>query len=196
MAHYLTAATVGEIFALRTGGAGLREIARELGVSKNTVARYVGANRLTSICPCGKPAGHKGWCQDRIAKSARRQAYLAGEPVPPAVPPRSRIKRVVLEKRVWLGLEPFCGKRLPEDEWFAAIGEINRLTQRLRNDVREDVRQEMFVSCLEGRCPRAELERAIPTFWGFVTRGFVWRNENAAYDVANIFYAGEMEEAA
>ena len=194
MANYLPSSTVGELHALRQGGAGVREIARVLGISKNTVSRYL-PDKNTASCPCGKLAGHNGWCAHRLDKSERRQAYLSGAPVPPAPSRRSRVLEAVSEKRTWLGLERFMGCRLPADEMYGAIGEINRLTARLHSQIRDDVRHEMIVSCLEGRCPRSDLERAVPTFISFVMRCFVWREDAIDYDISGVAYSGSFQVA-
>lgn len=53
-------------------GATVRKVAVRAHVAKATAKRY----RPTAVpdCPCGQPAGHRGWCSFRFSRSTRRQA--------------------------------------------------------------------------------------------------------------------------
>jgi transposase len=61
-------------------GESVREAAKEVGVAKNTVLRIRERikEELPEKCGCGRPAGHKGWCKGRLAKSPERQAVVRG----------------------------------------------------------------------------------------------------------------------
>lgn len=61
-------------------GASVREAAKEVGVAKKTVLRIRERikEELPEKCGCGRPAGHKGWCKGRLAKSPERQAVVRG----------------------------------------------------------------------------------------------------------------------
>ena len=175
MANYLPDEVIADIRALRSGGKSIRAISRQLGISKNTVSRYVNFNDGAQ-CDCGKPAGHKGWCQPMYAKSTARQAFHASRrgvriTVPPQ-PRRSRVTEARAEKMRWLGLaEQNCTTLLPRSVWDEIFHEIADRTRRVDFQIREDVRHEMFLACIQGRLPRTDIKRAVTTFITFVMRG-------------------------
>lgn len=66
---------------LLIGGYSQRQVCAKAGLYGHTVAALTAELRLAGMmptyCPCGGKAGHRGWCKDRFARSARRQAVLA-----------------------------------------------------------------------------------------------------------------------
>lgn len=57
-----------------------REIRRQTGSHSTTVAKiraiqekFIGEPIL---CPCGRPANHRGWCRERLKRSPKRRAFL------------------------------------------------------------------------------------------------------------------------
>ena len=63
---------------LLAAGHGVRAVAAEVGVAKNTVTRYrqLLLRHAAPRCPCGAPIGHNGFCAWRFARSPRRQALI------------------------------------------------------------------------------------------------------------------------
>src|SRR6185312_55010 len=64
---------------LTTPGYSVRQVMRETEAGRDVVLRYRKAlYRLGHLpaCPCGKEAGHNGWCQWRAANSEARIARL------------------------------------------------------------------------------------------------------------------------
>lgn len=67
------------IILLTVLGCSIRQVARAVGVAKNTVIRY---KRLfvdvedIRPCECGQPASHKGWCSSRYSHSEARQKTM------------------------------------------------------------------------------------------------------------------------
>lgn len=174
MANFLPAEVVERMRQLRRDGHSLRKISRELGVSPNTVGRYLSAED-GARCECGEAAGHKGWCKSRYAESAARQAFHAKRrgvfldvPTPKIA---SRVTESIREKRIWVGALRTATTPLPGVEWFGAIGEVERATRTVERVIRDDVRHEMIVACLEGRLQRKDIGRSVMTFVGFVWRG-------------------------
>lgn len=178
MANHLPPETLNKMKALRNEGATMRSISRLLGISTNTVRKYISSDD-GQTCDCGLPVGHKGWCKERYSKSIARQAFQASRRgvniiVPPS-PKYSRVSDAVALKRRWLGLDDGFFKPLPRDERYGAIGEVMHVTRKCSLQVREDVRQEMILRVFEGRVPRKDIRRAYLTFYGYFMRGMVLR---------------------
>lgn len=87
MSNYLKSGKVREIFLAILDGKGIRETARDMAVSSNTVLRYADTLRwltrhgydefsIPESCLCGQMWGHRGWCSYRYAKSVRRQKFM------------------------------------------------------------------------------------------------------------------------
>ena len=55
-------------------GATARKVSKAAGVAKRTAVSY----RAETVpnCPCGQPAGHKGWCAYRVERSPERQKVI------------------------------------------------------------------------------------------------------------------------
>lgn len=65
--------------ALRTlflQGISSNEIARQTGINKNIVGAFRKSMEDKTPCACGQPAGHRGWCAVRFAKSSKRQEFM------------------------------------------------------------------------------------------------------------------------
>lgn len=54
-----------------------RSIQRALPCSHATVTRYARMWTFSPVCGCGRPAGHKAWCDVRVAFSPQRRGFLA-----------------------------------------------------------------------------------------------------------------------
>jgi RNA polymerase sigma factor (sigma-70 family) len=65
------------VSSLLSEGKSIREIERISGVSKNTITKYKEKLNITALCKCGRPAGHKEWCSERVKNSEKRQALIA-----------------------------------------------------------------------------------------------------------------------
>lgn len=71
------------LFEILIEGGSIRGAAREVGVSPTTVLAYRKAyfppdyEDQIKPCPCGRAAGHRGWCSVRFERSPRRQATMA-----------------------------------------------------------------------------------------------------------------------
>lgn len=75
------------IFQALINGKGIRETARDLSISSNTVLRYADTLRwltkqgydefsIPENCLCGQPWGHRGWCSYRFSRSEKRQQFM------------------------------------------------------------------------------------------------------------------------
>ncbi len=81
MSNFLSDEKMQAVLEAIWEGGSLRGIARELGISKDTVSSYrklwLSHDFKIDPCPCGQEAVHRGWCSVRFARSPRRQAVLA-----------------------------------------------------------------------------------------------------------------------
>lgn len=183
VSNYLPPETVGEIFTGLQAGMSLRAVARMAGVSTNTVRRYIPKDALRQ-CPCGAPAGHKGWCKDRYAKSPARQAFHAlrrGVVLEvPKVARRSRVGEARARFDFIFGLSDDWQKRatpLPRDEMYGVIGEADQATRRVPLEVRDDVRQGIILAVYEGRVKRYQISEVVSAFFKYEmknTIGSMW----------------------
>ena len=57
-------------------GLSARAAARKAGVAKETASKYREAWGIEAACACGQPAGHRGWCRERLKGSPSRQRLL------------------------------------------------------------------------------------------------------------------------
>lgn len=184
MSNFLPVEVIAAMRDSRANGMSLRAVAREHGVSTNTVKKYI---RSTdgARCDCGQRASHQGWCKARYAKSAARQAFHAGRRgvfINYTIPSRrSRVTESTTEKQKWFGV---IGTISPihKREYLGAIGEVDHAVERVPLVVREDVRGELIVAVLEGRLPRSDVKRAVTAFIGFVWRGCVFRGVDQRFD--------------
>lgn len=177
MANFLPLETVRAIYAKLGDGASIRAIAAELGISTNTVKKYRKPENVV-MCECGKRSDHKGWCKVRYAKSHNRQAFHAnrgGANIEYIKPERrSRAQEGASLKRHWLGVgEELARELLPPTPAIQQnlLTAIASTTKRLPTDFREDVRQSMILSALEGRLFEGEIKTALPTFLFYEMRG-------------------------
>lgn len=170
MGNSVSLEVVATIRKLQADGCGLREISRELGISKHTAKRYFLPDANAS-CGCGKPAGHNGWCKARYAKSAARQAYQAqrrGVEVNWTRPvAKSRQSALTQKKNRWLSIgeqDNFSPIPVPVDEHYGIIGDVRNITRRLPLEYKDDVTSSMIVACMDGRLGREEIKDALTTF--------------------------------
>jgi len=82
MSNWLSETKQIEIFELIGKGFSIRQIAKELGISKVTVgkrSRFIRTSldmRDGGVCGCGKEGGHNGWCSYRFKSSPARQKFM------------------------------------------------------------------------------------------------------------------------
>ncbi len=79
MSNYLAPEKVEGLSRLFLQGYSLNAACRMIGCSVNTGRRYYPADAVPN-CPCGREAGHRGWCRVRYAESPARQAVLGNAP--------------------------------------------------------------------------------------------------------------------
>jgi hypothetical protein len=157
-------------------GRSIRETARVLGMSANTVKRYIPKNDAR-VCGCGKPVGHKGWCKALYAKSIARQNFHRRRSglqlfVELEQPP-SRISAWLERKARILGVGDEWRDQvvpLPHDEQYGAIGEVYAATAHLRHEYKQDVRSAMVVAVIEGRLDRSEIRKRVGLFVNYELR--------------------------
>ena len=58
-------------------GIGIRAAAKQAQVAKRTAAYYRDLWAIEANCVCGRPAGHRGWCRERLRNSPKRQKVIA-----------------------------------------------------------------------------------------------------------------------
>lgn len=75
MSNFLSSEKLVKLADLASQGLSTREIAKRVGIAKNTVQRWIVILRPEK-CYCGKKAAHRGWCWYRTARSPSRQAFL------------------------------------------------------------------------------------------------------------------------
>ena len=57
-------------------GIGVRAAADQTHVAKRTASYYRRLWAIETNCACGQPAGHRGWCRERLRNSPRRQKVM------------------------------------------------------------------------------------------------------------------------
>lgn len=148
--NLITPLKVQEINALLAQGFGMRKVACDVGVAKNTVLRYRNFLLADKIiyCACGKPIGHRGFCSVRLSRSPARQEYLANSPhfclrVPGEV--KAKPKPIELDRFLrW----PYItyGNNIPDV--VVKVHEAVPLT--IPEKVRPDLCQDIIVDILDG----------------------------------------------
>ncbi len=76
---YLPQGTIDTLVACYKAGLSHRESVRVCGVSSATIHRaYKRLREVLGVilCPCGKPASHRGWCHHRYLRSLKRQEFI------------------------------------------------------------------------------------------------------------------------
>lgn len=144
-------------------GDSLRQIARSLEVSTNTVRRYKGllGARLSDVrCPCGEPAFHRGWCAHRYAQSPARQLFmakwLAGRP--------PKVIRLKSTPRLDLNY-PFIAPTTPASDAQDLVLFVNgSVPKGLPEQLRADVCQEILLAVVAGELERTEIPLAVRKF--------------------------------
>lgn len=86
MSNDLPPAKRRKVLRLLLEGQSVRGVANAVGCAKNTVLRYRAVIQAAELlgdksvhlptCECGQPAGHRGWCAVRYAKSPKRQEFI------------------------------------------------------------------------------------------------------------------------
>lgn len=169
MSNFIPPDALNEIKAGIAAGLSMNAIAKATGCDKRTVKRYY--PETPPPCGCGAPAGHKGWCAARTARSPRRQAQLAAYkgihiPVLEEVR-RSRANEARAKFAFVFGLSDnwrYSAQRLPQAEHYGVIGEVWDATKRVIAEVRDDVRQSMVLAVYEGRLQRREIAGSVGAF--------------------------------
>lgn len=123
-----------------------RRIASDVGVAKDTVTRhrrlFLAEEPMPFVCPCGRPAGHRGWCVERTKLSPARQAFL------------SKWKMLRPPKIVRLTSPLLSGHGL-------VLLVNGAVPKSLPPQVREDVCQEILIGMLAGEFTEAEMPNRI-----------------------------------
>lgn len=57
-------------------GLSTRAAARQAGISPVTAFKLRRLSGYKTLCPCGQPSGHRGWCAVRFAQSKLRQVWM------------------------------------------------------------------------------------------------------------------------
>lgn len=65
-----------ELKRLMAAGVSIRKIAMVVGCSRATVSTYKQIWCFSTVCGCGQPSGHHGWCHVRLALSPQRRGWL------------------------------------------------------------------------------------------------------------------------
>lgn len=166
MSNFLPDQVTSDIRALAHRGLSLRAVARSLGISTVTAARYYPRDQK---CPCGKASGHNGWCKHRYAQSAARQAFQAARsgknlPVPPPIKLSRNASKRTRQAR-WLGRDvKFIAQPVPYREMYSIIGEARLACARFPREFRQDVEQEVIVQACAGYIFRPEIKLAAHWF--------------------------------
>jgi hypothetical protein len=152
-----------EVKARLLEGQSLRQIADALLISKDTVGRYMTIVKEQNgliFCPCGQPAGHRGWCSIRYARSSARQAFIARWQAsrPPAIirlksPPRLNLSY------------PFIPPQGSSSSGIDLILLVNGTVPRgLPEQLRGDVCQEIICAVVAGELSTADIPKELKRF--------------------------------
>jgi hypothetical protein len=165
---------INEIRRAFASGLGMRAVARTLGISRDTAAKF---RPSSAKCLCGKPP-HAGLCKAVVTASPgiislhrRRKGIDDGYRAAPKKKSRYQKRQ---EKRAFIfGLAPNWREFADpphENERYGIIGEVHHATRRIVREYREDVRHEMILACFEGRLARNEIAP--------MAKLFLWREMN------------------
>lgn len=119
-----------KIWSLAESGFSLREISRSVGRSKGAVMRYARDIDRPALCKCGKPNGHQGWCNERLARSPKRKEYLDQFHKPDIAiePPAEIIKPKLTYVR-----PKCCMDKMDDPEFLSElIGDLNRISKNTK----------------------------------------------------------------
>jgi len=155
VSNFISPRTIKKIAALVESGHSARSIARGLGLSKDTAAKYV--RKLGGLCPCGKSRGHRGWCGDRYLKSQVHKEVLAKANSDYIEPPRALPlppKRDIREKY------PYCLG--PPSEGNALLRAVSdAVSKTIPDHDRGDICQDLIVMILEKEIDVSDLVKVI-----------------------------------
>lgn len=153
MANFLPQPRVDAILSGAQAGMSLRWIARTVGISKNTVKRYLPLAGEDRSCPCGGPAGHQGWCKWRYAQSPARQAFHAA---------RRKQPRIIVPRVERLNLAyPFMVRDNGSDE-HRLLRTVNAAVPKyLDPHMRADICQDLIAGLLCGDFSENNLTQAV-----------------------------------
>jgi hypothetical protein len=167
VSNVLAIETISEIRVALERGDGIRAISRRYGISTNTVARY---RKEGVLCACGR-AFHAGLCKQKVAITPgivsyhrRRKGVDDGYQQPVRHSRQARSTEKLLFVFGFLPDWEKRAKRPSEFERYGIIGEVERVTTKVRWVYRADVRQEMMLACFEGRLLREEIAAFVGKF--------------------------------
>lgn len=171
-----------KMYALFSTGTGIRATARELGLHRDTVAKYY-HERGPTRCQCGKPMTHRGWCSFRVSRSPGRQAFLSSRMTVKASTKskwlsmtqlqdaRTRYaetvarlntawqRQIVMRENAALGTERLIS--------LAAEASYTRCVPQIFDDVVQDILVEMLIGNIE-----AEAVKASPMVSRIINRNY------------------------
>lgn len=128
-------------------GYGIRATARTLRCSQQTIRKYkkIALPATVILCPCGKPAGHNGWCQWRVSLSPARQQYYA------KCAAQSAISLARVRPRLEPALTTWPFVRSFDNDDYALLKAVNDLVPRsIPEHVRADVCQDILMDIVSG----------------------------------------------
>jgi hypothetical protein len=177
--------------ALFVAGFTIRQAAKRAGVAKHTAARYLHA-LPPLLCPCGQPALHRGWCTVRVARSPSRQQFLdnfASGGIKPATKRRWQRECVDEERAIDLLLSirvdraaRLTALRISRVQKISAAQLIDSVLASLPPlpaEIKEEVRQDLFVAVLEGAIDFKKIKEAVPEY---VKGAFVALSDSISLD--------------
>lgn len=163
--------------ALFAAGFTIRQAARKANVNRQTAQRYQAKGPIF-LCPCGKPKTHKGWCKIRVAKSPNRQKFLerfASGGIKRSTRKRWQREQVDANTTVELLLSLRRDRAIRLSQLRATRAQsisasemiervLNSLPTSLPQDVRDEIKQDLFVAILEGSVDFVQIKAAIPEY--------------------------------
>lgn len=142
MANYISEEKIIKIRPLLQEGYSTRGIAKKLSIHKNTAMRYrrIIFKEKIIYCPCGKIAGHQGFCTLTYKRSAKRKAFIANW-----TPVRSSYGYKTSELSFPFHVK---GKEKEYPYYYQLI--LDAVPKNLPEDIRSEVCQDMAVAYLSG----------------------------------------------
>lgn len=161
MGNFLPPGKVIEIQEHIEKGKSIRETMEETGVAKQTIMKIRKAvvemadeKGTPILCECGKPAGHNGWCKERLAKKPARKEFLEGQ---------SGKFKPTSEKPVKTSTETFWDR--VDEELGITNDKIEKLESKIKAQIHELWKLQTIVSgleeCLTGK---EEADNMTPNF--------------------------------
>lgn len=157
MANLISPTTVQKIGALLDEGFSARQIARGLGVAKDTVTKY--ARALRKECVCGRPRDHRGFCGPRYLASQAHKEVVAKVNADYQEPPRptkpAKLRDITLNY-------PYCLGRAGEgNAILRAVSDA--VSKSIPDQDRSDICQDLVVMILQRDIETSDLIKVVDT---------------------------------